>query len=174
MCIKLIHISLTQNDLTPSEKHILLILCARANPETHQFFTSIPRLINDSGYSLNTVEKIMKKLRNTKKIIKTGEKIGKRKLIPIYKINILIPPVVGGDKSLITPIETLIPPMSGVVNTPNDWGTERILERKLEREDFLKNLSQEEYSIVRSYLDYKIPLPDSLEYLKPQIDNLLN
>ena len=173
MCVILAQQSFLQNDLSPTEKHILLILCVHANPTTKEFFISIPRLMIDSGYSKNTVDKIMKKLRESKKIIYTGEKVGKRKLIPVYKVNFLITPACGVDKSLITPSHELITPSGGVLNNPTTWGTERILERKKEREDFLKNLTQEEFSHVQAYRKTRCPLPSNLEYLKTKLDQFL-
>jgi len=139
MCVVLANLSYEQTDLNPIEKHILLILCLRANPSTKLFWVSIGRIKIDSGYSLNTVEKAMKSLRDKKKISQTGNKKGKMMVTPEYKVTIISTPSARGDLTLVTPPEKEVPPPDGGTSTPTTWGTERKNERSIKKEEFLKS-----------------------------------
>lgn len=139
MCVVLANLSYEQTDLNPMEKHILLILCIRADPKTKLFWTSIDRIKMDSGYSLNTIEKAMKSLRDKKKITQTGNKKGKMMVTPEYKVTIISTPAVRGDLSLVTPPEMEVPPPEGGSSTPTTWGIERAVERSLKKGGFLNS-----------------------------------
>lgn len=138
MCVVLANLSYEQVDLNPIEKHILLILCLRANPITKLFWCSINRIKEDSGYSLNTVEKSMKSLREKNKIIKTGQKKGKMKVTPEYKITIISNPTIRGDLDLVTPPRNEVTPPDGGISTPTTWDIEREVERSIKKGEFLK------------------------------------
>jgi hypothetical protein len=83
-------LSLKKEHLTSSEKHILTILCFRANKH-HEAYSSIDRLINDCLLSKNTVDLALKELRRKGYLIYTGKIAPKSKRIPIYKINLITP-----------------------------------------------------------------------------------
>lgn len=85
MCLILANMSYEQKDLTPSEKHILLILCLRADSKTKSCFPSIRSLMNDSALSRAQVTRNLSELREKKKIIDIG-RCGKTKSIVVYKI----------------------------------------------------------------------------------------
>ncbi len=145
MCTILANLSYDQTDLNPIEKHILLILCVHANKDTHQFFVSLARLMFESGYSKNTVEKSMKSLRDKNKILNTGKKAGKLKVTPIYKVLISSNPTIRGDLSLVTPSQKEVTPPRGVTGNPTTWDIERkdIKEKKVAKniKEILKKLS---------------------------------
>lgn len=86
MSIELTSLSFGQKDLTPSEKHILMILSFRADSKTFECFPSFSSLMHDSGYSRDTVNRVMSSLRNKKKIVDTGSRRGRTKSIIVYKI----------------------------------------------------------------------------------------
>ncbi len=125
MSIELTSLSFGQTDLTPSEKHILTILCFRAHKKTYECWSSVQRLMSDSGYSENTVTRILKSLRDKNKIINTGKKKGETKSIPVYKINIISTPMGGGVNKLSTPMEEVSTPMEGVTKHPHGGDIER-------------------------------------------------
>jgi hypothetical protein len=139
MCIALANLSYEQSDLNPIEKHILLILCLRANPKTKLFWCSIKRIKEDSGYSLNTIDKTMKSLRDKRKILATGVKKGKLKVTPEYKVIISSNPTRRGDQNLVTPRENEDTPPDGVIGNPTTWDIERDLERSIKKERFLNS-----------------------------------
>lgn len=88
MSTELVNLSFKERDLSPSEKHILTILCFRADINSHQCWPSSKSLVHDSGYSLATVNRTLSSLKIKNKIIDTGEKKGRTKSIIVYKINI--------------------------------------------------------------------------------------
>lgn len=139
MCLDLANLSYKQSDLNPIEKHILLILCLRADKKTKLFWCSIKRIKEDSGYSINTVEKAMKSLRDKGKIFGTGIKKGKLKVTPEYKILISSNPTIRGDQNLVTPPKKEDPPRGGVLGSPTAWDIERSKERSIKKEEFLKS-----------------------------------
>lgn len=149
MCINLANLSKKEIDLTPSEKHILLILCLHADPKTYLCWPSLASIIQDSGYSENHVGRIMKSLRDKNKIISTNKLTGKTKRTKIYKVN------------LNTPIQVDISKLNthmGEVNTPMEGVTKYPHTRDMERKVF-KEKERKEFSI-------KNPLKEVLEKLK--------
>ena len=118
MCINLANLSYSQSDLTPIEKHILLIFCIRAN-QYHEAWSSIERLSIDSSYSIKTIERNLKKLRDKGYLLYTGKTAPKSKRIPIYRIK-LNHGLSGGDKILITDSQDFKHPLSGNLNTPQE------------------------------------------------------
>ncbi len=86
MSIDLVNLSFCQKDLTPSEKHILTILCFRADKNTYRCWPSFKSLMHDSGYSRDTVNRVLTELRAKGKIIDTGDRAGKTKSVIVYKI----------------------------------------------------------------------------------------
>lgn len=101
MSIKLTTLCLDIINLSPIEKHLLIVFCFRAN-DKQECWSSIDRLMIDTAYSKNTVEKFLKKLRDKKILNYTGEYKGSSQRIPVYKID-LDHPTIWGDKYLITP-----------------------------------------------------------------------
>lgn len=86
MSIDLVNLSFIQKDLTPSEKHLLTILCFRADSKTFKCWPSFKSLMHDSGYSRDTINRILGELRRKEKILDSGEKMGKTKSIVVYEI----------------------------------------------------------------------------------------
>ena len=83
-------LSLKKEHMTSSEKHLLTVLCFRANKH-YEAYSSIDKLINDCLLSKNTVELGLKELRRKGYLIYTGKMAPKSKRIPIYKINLNTP-----------------------------------------------------------------------------------
>lgn len=116
MSIPLTTLSLAQSGLNSIEKFILVVLCFRAN-QNKEAWSSIERLAVDTGYSKNTIEKYLKRLRDKNILIYTGKYKGESGKIPIYRIN-LDHPTTEGDKIFITPYENLDHPTTGSEITP--------------------------------------------------------
>ena len=100
MSIELTTQVLSIQDLSQSEKHLLTILCFRAN-QNQEVYSSIKRLAMDCCCSIKTVERTLKKLRDMNYLVYTGKMKGKSHKIPIYCIN-LNHGQKGGDKKFIT------------------------------------------------------------------------
>jgi hypothetical protein len=83
-------IDLESEDLTPSEKHILTILCFRANKH-HEAYMCIDKLIVACSSSRKTVERGLKGLRDKKYLSYTGKIAPNSTRIPVYKINLNTP-----------------------------------------------------------------------------------
>lgn len=101
MSIKLTTLCFNIINLTSIEKHLLIVFCFRAN-DKQECWSSIDRLMIDTAYSKNTVEKSLKKLRDKKILNYTGSYKGSSQRIPVYKID-LDHPILWGDKYFITP-----------------------------------------------------------------------
>ena len=86
--------------LSQSEKHVLTILCFRAN-QYKEVYSSIERLSQDCSCSKKTIERTLKKLRDKNYLLYTGKMVGESHKIPIYCIN-LNHGQNGGDKKFIT------------------------------------------------------------------------
>lgn len=89
MSIELTSLSFLEKDLSPSEKHLLMILCFRADSKTFECWPSYKTLIDDSGYSRDTITRLISSLRDKGKIIDTGKRVGRTKLIHVYKVCIM-------------------------------------------------------------------------------------
>ena len=73
--------------LSQPEKHILTVLCFRANQHL-EVYSTIERLASDCSCSTKTVERVLKKFRDNKTLTYTGKIAPKSKNIPIYRINL--------------------------------------------------------------------------------------
>lgn len=118
MSIELTTALLETNEFTSIEKHILTVLCFIAN-QKHEVHQTISQIQKATGICINTVESAMKKLREKKILIYTGEKKGYRNRIPVYRI-VFNHPICRGDKSLITPSNGFNNPMRDPLITPRD------------------------------------------------------
>ena len=87
MSIDLVNLCLKQNNLSQSEKHILTVLCYRANKNNH-VYSSIERLSEDCSCSIKTIERTLKNLRDKNILIYTNKLAPNSKSIPIYSINL--------------------------------------------------------------------------------------
>ncbi len=87
MSIDLVNLCLKQNNLSQSEKHILTVLCYRAN-KNNQAYSSIERLSEDCSCSIKTIERTLKSLRDKNILIYTNKLAPNSKSIPIYSINL--------------------------------------------------------------------------------------
>lgn len=162
MCLILANLSYDQIDLTPTESHILLILCLRADTKTKLFWCSIKRIMKDSRRSENTVDRTMKSLRDKNKIFNTGDKRGKRHNIPVYKVIMFNDPNVGGDSSLTTPMMEDMTTMVGMVNNPNGGDIER----------YIKELKKEElFSLLKTANQ---PQQQAIGFLRKNPDKQMN
>lgn len=155
-------LSLTKKLIPSTEKHVLTILCFRAN-QKFEVFTSIERLIIDCGYSKNTIEKSLSALRKKNILLYTGKFIGKSGKIPVYKINIHHPNTLG-DKNIITQIEELDHPKSNEKITPAS-GVHKDNKNKDNKKDngFSLEPTQQEKNDVKYYLNSSYKMPDELQ-----------
>ncbi len=115
MSIELTTKVLSLQGLTQPQKHILTILCFRAN-QHNEAYSSIKRLSIDCSCSIKTVERALKQLRDMNYLLYTGKLAPKSKAIPIYSIN-LNHGLSGGDKSLITDFAYSTDGLSGFLST---------------------------------------------------------
>lgn len=123
MNITLTMLSLKFADLKSYEKHILTILCIRADEKTFECYPSLRRLKEDTGLDEKTVQKAIKSLLEKKLIIRTGLMTGKTKRTPVYKI-VFNTPVNGGVQNLNTPVYPVNTPVNGGIKYPRLRGTE--------------------------------------------------
>ena len=90
MSIKLATLSLTIINLSSTEKHLLTILCYKANKQD-ECWSSVELLEINTGLKRRTIEPTLKKLRDKRILIYTGRYIGEVGQLyktPIYRINI--------------------------------------------------------------------------------------
>ena len=104
--------------LSQPEKHILTVLCFRANQHL-EVYSTIDRLASDCSCSTKTVERVLKKFRDNKTLIYTGKIAPKSKNIPIYRINLNNGLRVRG-KSLTTDSQSSNHGLSGNLTTPSE------------------------------------------------------
>ena len=135
--------------ISPPEKHILTILCFRAN-QHHEVFSSIERMANDTGLSIKTIERSLKKLRDNKYLTYTGKIAPKSRNIPIYRIN-LNHGLSGGDKRLTTDSQYFNHGLSVLLTTPSE-GIQKDYIYKDNRKDidFSFEPSQDQKNLVYS------------------------
>lgn len=100
MSIDLTTQALLIQNLSQLQKHILTILCFRAN-QNNEVYSTIERLALDCTCNIKTVERALKYLRDNNYLQYTGKIAPKSKNIPIYSIN-LNHGLSVGDKSLTT------------------------------------------------------------------------
>ena len=86
MCLILANLSKKQFDLTSSEKHILLVLCLRADKKTNLCWPSIKSLSEDTGISRAQVFRSVNQLKIKNKIRDSGLKKGKTKNVIVYEV----------------------------------------------------------------------------------------
>jgi pyocin large subunit-like protein len=132
--------SLKLVDLKSYEKHILTILCIRADEKTLECWPSIKCLVCDSGLDEKTVQQAILSLLQKKLIIRTGEMKGKTKRTPVYKMNFNTP-VNGCVQNLNTPVYP--------VNTPSNGGVKYPRIRGLEGKD-LKDIKKDVFAHANS------------------------
>lgn len=116
MSIHLTTLCLAQKGLSSNEKHILTVLCFIAD-KNNEVYLTIEQMMESTGRSKNTIESLLKSLREKNILIYTGKKTGYRKRIPVYSI-VLNHPKNEGDKPLITPNSEINDPSKGALMTP--------------------------------------------------------
>ena len=87
MSIPLTTASFLIQDLSQSEKHILTILCFRADKH-HEAYSSIKRLCLDCSCCKNTIARGLKVLRDKGYLVYTGKLAPNSRSIPIYSIQL--------------------------------------------------------------------------------------
>lgn len=87
MSIELTTSCLSIQNLTQSAKHLLMLLCFRAN-QNHEVYSEIKRLALDCSCSIKTIERSLKELRVKNYLSYTGKLAPNSKSIPIYYINL--------------------------------------------------------------------------------------
>lgn len=80
-------IKLETKKLTQIEKHILTILCFKANAN-HEAYMCIDKLIIACSSNRSTIERALRALRKKKYFLYTGKIAPKSNRIPIYKIDL--------------------------------------------------------------------------------------
>lgn len=117
-------------DLSQPEKHILTILCFRAN-EKHEVYSSIERLSQDCSCSTKTVERALKKFRDEGYLIYTGKIAPNSRNIPIYCID-LNHGLSGGGSTLTTDSQSSNHGLSVLLTTPSQsiWIDNNIKDNK--------------------------------------------
>jgi len=141
MSIQLTTLCLSIQDLLPSAKHVLTILCFRAN-QYHEVYSSIAKLCLDCSCSINTLDKNMKLLRDKGYLEYTGKYTGSSKKIPIYFIN-LNNPKNGDGKIFITPNYELDHPKIDAKITPK-LGIQKDNRYKDNKKDIDSSFSKEQ------------------------------
>ena len=86
--------------LTPTEKHILTVLCF-ISLDDGKVYREIDRLASDCNLSKKTIERGLKALRDKSYLTYTGKHIGTFNKIPIYKLD-FVHGLSGGDLKSIT------------------------------------------------------------------------
>ena len=102
MSISLTTLSLNIINLSSTEKFLLTALCFRAD-QNNEAYSCIERLENDTSLKKRTIEPALKKLRDKNILIYTGKHEGKKRNIPVYRIN-LEHGIFCREKDLITAI----------------------------------------------------------------------
>jgi hypothetical protein len=118
MSIPLTTLCLNISGLSQPQKHILTILCFRAN-QHNESYSSIERLSHECSCSIKTVERALKQLRDMNYLIYTGKIAPKSTRIPIYRID-LNHGLSGGDKILITDSVSFDHGLSVLLNTDSE------------------------------------------------------
>lgn len=118
MSIELTTQSFNIKNLSQPEKHILMVLCFRAN-QHYEVYSTIELLSLNCTCSIKTVERALKKLRDFGYLSYTGKIAPKSKNIPIYRIN-LNHGLSGGDKSLTTDSQSFNHGLSVLLTTPSE------------------------------------------------------
>jgi len=88
MSLDLVNLCFAQSNLLPSEKHVLTVLCFRADSNTYKCWPSYKSLMHDTGYSRDTINRVLNSLREKEKIKDTGERKGRTKSVIVYEITI--------------------------------------------------------------------------------------
>lgn len=104
--------------LSQIQKHILTILCFRADKH-NEVYSTIERLSLDCTCNIKTVERALKHLRDYNYLIYTGKIAPNSKNIPIYRIN-LNHGLSVGDKSLTTDSVSSNHPLSVLLTTHSE------------------------------------------------------
>ena len=118
MSIELTTICLSIQDLSQPQKHILTILCFRAN-QHNEVYSEIERLSLDCTCSIKTVERSLKVLRDKNYLNYTGKLAPNSKSIPIYRIN-LNHGLSGGALNLRTDSQSFTDGLSGCQRTDSE------------------------------------------------------
>ena len=87
MSIELTTQVLAIEGLSQSEKHVLTVLCFRAN-QYNEVYSSIEKLALNCSCSVKTIERTLQKLRDKQYLTYTGKLAPNSKSIPVYCINI--------------------------------------------------------------------------------------
>ena len=115
MSIDLTTLSLSIQNLTQPQKHILMVLCFISD-KNHEVYRAIEKLALDCTCSIKTVERALKKFRDEGILMYTGKIAPKSKNIPVYRIN-LNHGLPVGDKSLTTDSQSFNHGLSGYLTT---------------------------------------------------------
>lgn len=85
MSVSLTRLCFAQIGLTPTQKHILTVLCFIANDD-NEVYCTLDNLEKHTGLSLKTLERSLKALREKNILLYTDKYMGKFNKIPIYSI----------------------------------------------------------------------------------------
>ena len=118
MSIDLTTLSLSIQNISQIEKHILTVLCFISD-KNHEVYRTVERLSLDCTCSIKTVERTLKKFRDKGYLIYTGKMAPKSKNIPIYRINLNYG-LPGGGKSSTTDSQSFNHGLSGCLTTDSE------------------------------------------------------
>ena len=168
MSIELTTQVLSIQDLSQSEKHLLTILCFRAN-QNQEVYSSIKRLAMDCCCSIKTVERTLKKLRDMNYLVYTGKMKGKSHKIPIYCIN-LNHGQKGGDKKFITDNLSLDHGQFGNRITPKMGIQKDNINKDNKKNIYFSSLTHEETKELEYCIKGNFKLGQDFKYLQSFLD----
>jgi hypothetical protein len=155
---------LSIQDLSQSEKHALMVLCFLSN-QHNEVYRSIKKLSLDCSCSIKTIERILKKLRDSGYLEYTNKIAPKSKNIPIYRIN-LNHGQFGGGKDLTTDNQDSNHGQLGNLTTPQ-MGIRKDNNKKDNNKDnaFFLKPSEPEKCEVKFCLEKGFDIPDRLQHV---------
>jgi hypothetical protein len=118
MSIELTTKVLSIQDLSQPQKHILTILCFRAN-YNYEVYSTVEKLALDCSCSIKTIERALKILRDKGYLSYTGKLAPNSRSIPIYRIN-LTHGLSGGGSTLTTDSQSLTDGLSVLSRTDSE------------------------------------------------------
>ncbi len=157
MCIKLVQLSFKQKNLSASEHSILNVMAFRAN-KLGICWPSIASLKESTSLDRKTIQKSIQILISKKIIILTGEKTGKTKSVPVYKLN------------LSDPNFSISDPKNGTAKRSQFWDTERSYIKDQGKDVFLNSLDQESLSFAKAFMSNHVPLPAEFKWMEPYLN----
>lgn len=146
MSIKLTRLCFEQTALTPTQKHILTVLCFIAN-DLNEVYLTIQQLAENTNLSIKTIERNLKYLRDVRILLYTGRFEGDFNKIPVYRIVLDNGLSVRGQES-ITDSASLedglcVPSITHTESIPIDNINKTIKDNR--KSSFLKNEKAKQY-----------------------------